>query len=61
MNLHSPIPLKVPDFQKTVWNALTKVPCAKTMSYKDIAGLIGNEKSVRAVGNAKRKKQAKYL
>lgn len=40
------------DFQKTVWNALTKVPCAERMSYKDIAVLIGNEKSVRAVGNA---------
>jgi methylated-DNA-[protein]-cysteine S-methyltransferase len=40
------------DFQKTVWNALTKVPCAKTVSYKDIAVSIGNEKAVRAVGTA---------
>jgi methylated-DNA-[protein]-cysteine S-methyltransferase len=40
------------DFQKTVWNALTRVPYAKTGSYKDIAISIGNEKAVRAVGSA---------
>ena len=40
------------DFQKTVWNALTKVSCAETVSYKDIAVSIGNEKAIRAVGTA---------
>ncbi len=40
------------DFQKTVWNALTKIPYAKTGSYKDIAVSIGNEKAIRAVGSA---------
>ena len=40
------------DFQKSVWNALTKVSCAETVSYKDIAVSIGNEKAVRAVGTA---------
>ncbi|HWO97753.1 MAG TPA: methylated-DNA--[protein]-cysteine S-methyltransferase [Bacillus sp. (in: firmicutes)] len=40
------------DFQKTVWNALTKIPYAKTVSYKDIAVSIGNEKAIRAVGSA---------
>jgi len=40
------------DFQKTVWNALTKISCAETVSYKDIAVSIGNEKAVRAVGTA---------
>jgi len=39
-------------FQQTVWNALTKVPYGKTVSYKDIANSIGNEKAVRAVGSA---------
>ena len=39
-------------FQKTVWNALTKIPYAKTGSYKDIAVSIGNEKAIRAVGSA---------
>lgn len=40
------------DFQKTVWHALTKIPYAKTGSYKDIAVSIGNEKAIRAVGSA---------
>lgn len=43
------------DFQKKVWNALINIPYGKTVSYKDIAKAIGNEKSVRAVGNANNK------
>ena len=46
MNLHSL------EFQKTVWEALTKIPYAKTGAYKDIAVSIGNEKAIRAVGSA---------
>ncbi|GAA0325569.1 methylated-DNA--[protein]-cysteine S-methyltransferase [Bacillus carboniphilus] len=40
------------DFQKTVWEALTKISYAETGSYKDIAVSIGNEKAIRAVGSA---------
>ncbi|KMY52108.1 methylated-DNA--[protein]-cysteine S-methyltransferase [Peribacillus loiseleuriae] len=40
------------NFQKTVWNALIKIPYAETKSYKDIAVSIGNEKAIRAVGSA---------
>ncbi|MGE7919292.1 methylated-DNA--[protein]-cysteine S-methyltransferase [Viridibacillus sp. NPDC093762] len=40
------------DFQKIVWNALLNIPYGKTVSYKDIAVSIGNEKAIRAVGNA---------
>lgn len=40
------------DFQKTVWRQLTTIPYGQTVSYLDIARLIGNEKSVRAVGAA---------
>ncbi|WP_071461560.1 methylated-DNA--[protein]-cysteine S-methyltransferase [Bacillus massilinigeriensis] len=39
-------------FQKTVWEALIEIPYAETGSYKDIAISIGNEKAIRAVGNA---------
>lgn len=39
------------DFQKTVWNTLTEIPYAQTVSYKDIANSIGNEKAIRAVGS----------
>ncbi|WP_042478477.1 methylated-DNA--[protein]-cysteine S-methyltransferase [Bacillus ndiopicus] len=40
------------DFQKTVWNALTEISYAQTVSYKDIAIAIENEKAIRAVGSA---------
>jgi len=40
------------DFQKRVWNALMKVPYGATSTYLQIADAIGNEKAVRAVGNA---------
>lgn len=44
--------LKGTEFQKTVWNALTDIPYGETVSYKNIATKIGNEKAVRAVGSA---------
>lgn len=40
------------DFQKVVWEALKEIPYATTGSYKDLAVSIGNEKAIRAVGNA---------
>lgn len=43
------------DFQKSVWNALKKIPYGKTVSYKDIAEEIGNPKGFRAVGGANNK------
>ncbi|KOO48327.1 methylated-DNA--[protein]-cysteine S-methyltransferase [Viridibacillus arvi] len=47
-----PIKYEGTNFQKNVWNALTSIPYGKTVSYTDIAVLIGNEKAIRAVGNA---------
>lgn len=43
------------EFQKQVWNQLMSVSFGKTKSYRDIAGLIGNSKAVRAVGSASSK------
>jgi len=40
------------DFQKKVWEQLQRIPYGETASYKDIAVAVGNEKAVRAVGNA---------
>lgn len=40
------------EFQKTVWKTLTKIPYGETVSYRDLALLIENEKAIRAVGNA---------
>lgn len=39
-------------FQKTVWEALLKIPFGKTTSYLQLSKDIGNEKAVRAVANA---------
>ena len=40
------------DFQRTVWEALLKVPYGTTLSYLQLAKDINNEKAVRAVANA---------
>lgn len=47
-----PIFLKGTAFQKKVWAALQKIPYGKTISYLDLATLIGNQKATRAVGQA---------
>ena len=39
-------------FQKSVWNALRKIPTGQTKSYGEIAQAIGRPKAVRAVGGA---------
>ncbi|WP_195945988.1 methylated-DNA--[protein]-cysteine S-methyltransferase [Paraclostridium bifermentans] len=43
------------DFQNKVWNELTKIPYGETISYKELATRIGNDKACRAVGNANNK------
>lgn len=40
------------DFQKAVWNELSKIPYGQTVTYMDVAKAIGNPKAVRAVGAA---------
>ena len=47
-----PYELSGTDFQKKVWHKLLDIPYGKTVSYKDVASAIGNEKVVRAVANA---------
>jgi methylated-DNA-[protein]-cysteine S-methyltransferase len=39
-------------FQKSVWEALIKVPYSKTSTYLQLSKNINNEKAVRAVANA---------
>lgn len=43
------------DYQKTVWQALRKIPYGRLATYKEIAKAIGNEKAARAVGMANSK------
>ena len=40
------------DFQKKVWNKLLEIPYGKTISYGELARMIGMPKAVRAVANA---------
>lgn len=47
-----PLLLAGSDFQKSVWEALLKIPYGKTVSYLELSKEIGNEKAVRAVANA---------
>lgn len=39
-------------FQRSVWDAITRVPHARTATYREIAKAIGAPRSVRAVGAA---------
>jgi AraC family transcriptional regulator, regulatory protein of adaptative response / methylated-DNA-[protein]-cysteine methyltransferase len=50
--LHVPLDMRGTDFQRTVWEALRRIPAGSTESYADIARRIGMPKSVRAVAQA---------
>ena len=50
-----PYRLNGTEFQKKVWNELTHIPYGETISYKDIAIAVGNEKASRAIGMANNK------
>lgn len=52
MNFNLEIKLKGTEFQKKAWTALMEIPYGKTISYKEQAIKIGNEKAVRAIGGA---------
>lgn len=47
-----PLDIQGTVFQERVWNALRLVPPGSTVSYADIADLIGSPKAVRAVAQA---------
>lgn len=50
-----PLKLDGTEFQKRVWQELIKIPYGKTISYKELAKAVGNEKACRAVGMANNK------
>jgi len=47
-----PIRLEGTPFQKKVWQALQEIPYGTTKSYQEVATIVGNKNSVRAVGGA---------
>ena len=44
--------LKGTEFQLKVWNQIKKIPKGNVKTYKEIAEIIGNPNSARAVANA---------
>ena len=44
--------LKGTNFQKTVWDRITKIPVGKVSTYASISRLIGKPSAYRAVANA---------
>ncbi|HSI43975.1 MAG TPA: bifunctional DNA-binding transcriptional regulator/O6-methylguanine-DNA methyltransferase Ada [Methylotenera sp.] len=49
---HLPLDIRGTAFQQRVWQALQQIPFGKTVSYSELAALIGLPKAVRAVANA---------
>ena len=51
---HFDLPLEIEgtEFQKRVWNELLKIPYGKTISYKELAIRLGDEKVIRASASA---------
>lgn len=47
-----PVKLSGTDFQKEVWREVSNIPYGKTISYSEIAKILGNIKKSRAVGMA---------
>ncbi|WP_297633097.1 methylated-DNA--[protein]-cysteine S-methyltransferase [uncultured Clostridium sp.] len=52
MNFNLEVELEGTEFQKKAWTALMEIPYGKTISYKEQAMKIENEKAVRAIGGA---------
>lgn len=47
-----PLDIEGTGFRQSVWKELVKIPFGRTVSYLHIAKALGDEKAVRAVGNA---------
>ncbi len=50
-----PINLNGTEFQVKSWKQLAVIPYGETITYKELAARVGNEKAVRAVGGANNK------
>jgi methylated-DNA-[protein]-cysteine S-methyltransferase len=49
------------EFQRKVWDALTRIPYGETRSYSDVAAMVGNPRAARAVGSANGSNQIPIL
>ena len=51
-NFDLPLEIEGTEFQKRVWNELLKIPYGRTISYKELAIRLGDEKVIRAAASA---------
>jgi AraC family transcriptional regulator, regulatory protein of adaptative response / methylated-DNA-[protein]-cysteine methyltransferase len=51
-DLELPFDVRATAFQMKVWEILRKIPYGETVSYKEVAERLGNQKAVRAVASA---------
>lgn len=51
-SIYPKIVLQGTDFQKKVWQELSKIPKGETITYAELAAKIGKPNAARAVGNA---------
>lgn len=52
LTLDLPLDIQGTVFQQKVWQALREIPCGTTMTYSQLANIIGAPKAVRAVASA---------
>jgi AraC family transcriptional regulator of adaptative response/methylated-DNA-[protein]-cysteine methyltransferase len=50
--LDLPLDLRGTAFQQRVWRALASIPVGETRTYAEVAGMIGNQRAVRAVARS---------
>lgn len=51
-SFHLPFDTAGTDFQRSIWQALLKVPHGQTISYSELAASVGKPQAVRAAGSA---------
>lgn len=47
-----PLDVESTDFQMSVWRAIARIPYGATMTYGEVAGMVGKPLAARAVGQA---------
>ena len=52
LGLNLPLDVRGTAFQQRVWQALKEIPAGTTVSYSDLANMIGSPKAIRAVAGA---------